>query len=63
MKQNVSEIGGKQSINFTQVEYDLLKRRYLKAVAAQEEIFEFQGIELCTKFAKYVLEYLDPIFG
>jgi len=36
-----------------------LKRAYNRAVKNEQETFDFQGDELVTAFAKYLIEYLE----
>lgn len=43
--------------------YRKLKARYERAVAHQEESFTFQGHELLTAYAKYLLQYLETTGG
>ncbi len=38
-----------------------LKKRYELAVADKEETFEFQGEELLTEYAKYLIEYAEGV--
>jgi len=40
-----------------------LRRRYERAVREQAESFTFEGHELLTSYAKYLLEYLATQFG
>lgn len=42
--------------------YKRLKARYKQAVDAGETAFTFDGHELLTAYAKYLLEYLAPKF-
>jgi len=36
-----------------------LKRRYLEATKSNEEMFSFDGKPVLTKFAKYLLEFVE----
>ena len=42
--------------------FSRLQTEYLKAVKNSEEIFIFDGNELLTNYAKYLIEYLTPMF-
>jgi predicted Zn-ribbon and HTH transcriptional regulator len=49
-------------MNLTQLnekQYEMLKRAYNKATKEGQEQFEIQGQPVLTKFAKYLLEYLE----
>lgn len=46
------------TITFDQETFKKLKQEYKKAVENQQEIFVFQGHELLTQYAKYIIEYL-----
>ena len=39
-----------------------LKKEYQNAVDNSKEIFVFDGNELLTSYAKYLIEYLTPMF-
>lgn len=43
-------------------DYPALKRAYTKAQKFSQEQFEFRGNTLVTVYAKYVLEYLKPLY-
>jgi hypothetical protein len=47
---------------WTEEMYVELKRQYEDAVSEGLEKFEFQGVELLTTFAKYLIEFLDKEF-
>jgi len=49
-------------MQWTKEMYFELKRQYENAVSNGLEQFEFQGVELLTTFAKYLLEFLDKEF-
>jgi hypothetical protein len=49
-------------MQWTKEAYLELKRQYENAVSNGSEQFEFQGVELLTTFAKYLLEFLDKEF-
>ena len=49
-------------MQWTKEMYVELKRQYENAVSNGSEQFEFQGVELLTTFAKYLLEFLDKEF-
>lgn len=42
--------------------YQKLKVEYNNAVKDEKEIFIFNGHELLTSYAKYLIEYLKTIF-
>jgi hypothetical protein len=46
-------------IIFTREKLAYLKRRYNKAVKDKEQVFIFEGKEVLTTFAKYLIEYLE----
>jgi hypothetical protein len=48
-----------RTIIFTKDKLSYLKRRYNKAVKDKEEVFIFEGKEILTSFAKYLIEYLE----
>lgn len=50
------------SINFDKNKYENLKMKYQKSVDSQQDMFIFEGHQFLTAYAKYVLEYLSPIF-
>jgi hypothetical protein len=39
--------------------YQALKKEYLKAVSENKNIFIFEGNELLTSYAKYLLQYFE----
>lgn len=45
-------------ITFDQEKYRRLQERYDLAVKQNEEVFTFDGNQLVTGYAKYLLEYL-----
>lgn len=47
---------------WTKEMYVELKGQYENAVSESLEKFEFQGVELLTTFAKYLIEFLDNEF-
>lgn len=49
-------------MQWTEKDYLDLKRQYESAVSEGLEQFEFQGVELLTTFAKYLIEFLDKEF-
>ena len=49
-------------MQWTEKDYLELKRQYENAVSEDQEQFEFQGVELLTTFAKYLIEFLDKEF-
>jgi hypothetical protein len=49
-------------MQWTKEMYVELKGQYENAVSKGQEQFEFQGVELLTTFAKYLLEFLDNEF-
>ena len=50
-------------MEWTKDQYLDLKRQYENAVSEGQEQFEFQGVELLTTFAKYLLQFLDNEFN
>lgn len=50
-------------MEWTKDQYLDLKRQYESAVSDGQEQFVFQDVELLTKFAKYLLEFLDNKFN
>ena len=40
-----------------------LKKEYKTAVQSSKDIFIFDGNELLTSYAKYLIEYLTPMFN
>lgn len=51
-----------KSINFTPEKLEELKKLYSNAVTTGSEIFIFDGSEILTTYAKYLIEYLTEIF-
>lgn len=49
-------------MEFDKPKYLKLKKAYQKAVREQLKSFTFDGEELLTVYAKYVLEYIDMKF-
>jgi len=47
------------SVSFDKAKMDQLQVAYDKAVAAGDDQFVFEGHELLTQYAKYLLEYLE----
>jgi hypothetical protein len=47
------------TLTFDHPTYLKLKSEYSKAKSSNVEIFVFQGHELVTDYAKYLLEYLE----
>lgn len=41
------------------IDYKALKEAYIKAVEANQEVFVFEGVEILTKYAYYLLMYLE----
>lgn len=50
-----------KSINFTPEKLELLKNEYQKAVTTGSEVFIFDGSEVLTAYAKYLIEYLSEV--
>lgn len=50
------------SIEFTEEQFILFKKAYDDAVKLDHRIFIFDGKELLTGYAKYVVEYIEPKF-
>ena len=49
-------------IAWTQPKMDRLQVAYDQAVAAGDDEFKFEGLELVTEYAKYLLQYLKEDF-
>lgn len=45
--------------NLNEKQYEMLKRAYNRATKEGQEQFQIQGQPVLTKFAKYLLEYLE----
>ena len=52
-----------ESIEFTREKLELLKSEYKNAVAKEYEYFAFDDNVLHTGYAKYMIEYLEGVFG
>jgi hypothetical protein len=50
------------TINFDKSKYESLKLSYKNSVIQKKDVFLFEGNELLTDYAKYLLEYLSTIF-
>lgn len=50
-------------IEFDYAKYQRLRKAYDTAVAEYKDQFTFEGHELVTAYAKYLLEYLGNQFG
>lgn len=48
---------------FDEARYKRVKKAYQAAVEAKQEVFKFDGGDLLTQFAKYLVEFLDGHFG
>lgn len=51
------------TMTFTPDKVKALRKAYAMAVETEAESFIFDGRELLTSYAKYLLEYLDMQFG
>lgn len=49
-------------IQFDRAKYKLLKTEYSKAVKDGRESFIFEGSEILTSYAEYLIEYLKTQF-
>jgi hypothetical protein len=49
-------------IKFTEEKYKELKQLYKIACDTGKDIFQFEGNELLTAYAKYLIEYLSDKF-
>lgn len=49
-------------LEFTPDLYEKLKKEYNKALEEEQESFEFEGREVLTNYAKYMVEYLNTQF-
>ena len=47
------------TITFDYETFKNFKKEYTQAVKNNQEIFIFQGHELLTSYAKYIIEYLN----
>jgi hypothetical protein len=52
----------KLEIRFDKKRYQSLRRAYGQATMRGLEVFEWNGHEFVTNYAKYLLEYLKPKF-
>jgi hypothetical protein len=50
------------TITFNLPTYQKFKKEYQNAINSKKQIFIFDGNELLTDYAKYVIEYLKPTF-
>jgi len=46
-------------VEFSREKTENLRTAYDEAVRTGAEVFEFEGLQLVTGYAKYLLEYLD----
>ena len=51
------------TINFDLQTYSRLKKEYQRSVDNNVEVFVFDGHELLTEYAKYLIEYLTTKFN
>jgi len=52
-----------KQVSFTPEKRDSLRRAYNKAQKNEEESFTWDGNEYLVSYARYLLEYLDYLFG
>ena len=52
-----------EPINFTPEKRDQFRAAYNEAVKNDEEVFEFEGNEVLTAYAKYLLIHLDNVLA
>lgn len=52
----------KETIEFDEDRMGRLQKAYDKALVEKKDVFIFEGHEFVTKYAKYVLEYLNTAF-
>ena len=50
------------TITFTKETFESLKQSYNRASKNNEEVFNFQGNQILTQYAKYLIDYLTPNF-
>lgn len=50
------------TMTINEISYQRLKKEYNTAVQNKIEIFTFEGEELLTDYAKYLLQWLQPKF-
>lgn len=50
------------TMTINEISYQRLKKEYNTAVQNKIEIFTFDGEELLTDYAKYLLQWLQPKF-
>ncbi len=50
------------TITFTPELFQKLRTSYLSAVQNGVEVFKFEGHDLLTSYAKYLIQYLTPKF-
>jgi hypothetical protein len=50
------------TITFTPETFENLRKSYETALQNKTEVFKFQGHDLLTEYAKYLIQYLFPKF-
>jgi len=50
------------TITFTPETFENLRKSYETALQYKTEVFKFQGHDLLTEYAKYLIQYLSPKF-
>jgi hypothetical protein len=56
---NEPPAGYPHKVEFTKARVKQLRQEYAVALAAKQESFVFDGRQMMTSYAKYVLEYLE----
>ena len=49
-------------MNINQQTYDQLKKSYKQAIKNNKDHFVFEGADILTSYAKYLIEYLSTKF-
>jgi hypothetical protein len=50
------------TISVDKTTFTRLKKEYQTAIQSSKDIFIFDGNEILTSYAKYLIEYLTPMF-
>jgi|LauGreDrversion4_2_1035121.scaffolds.fasta_scaffold64245_2 hypothetical protein len=50
------------TITFTPETFENLRKSYQTALQNKREVFKFEGHDLLTDYAKYLIQYLTPKF-
>lgn len=58
-RQEKTEVNLRTKLRISREDIKELKKKYNEAVKNEETVFEFQGQQLLTTYAKYLIEYLE----